>query len=74
MKPALVLKAVEVAQAVEDNKDVPAEDVVAEDVAVEDVVAGDVVEKDAAVEGSAFNKRCSDVKTIIIFSSIYIKH
>ena len=37
------------------------------------VAAEDVAEKDAAVEGSAFNKRCSDEKTIIIFHSIYIK-
>jgi len=64
MKPAPVLKAVEVDQVVEDNKDVAAEDVAAEDEAAEDVV-----EKDAAVEGGAFSKPCQDVKAMMIFSS-----
>ena len=64
MKPAPVLKAVEVDQVVEDNKDEAAEDVVAEDVAVEDVA-----EKDAVVEGGAFSKQCQNVKAMMIFSS-----
>jgi hypothetical protein len=69
MKPVPVLKAVEVDQVVEDNKDVAAEDVAAEDAVAEDVAAEDVVEKDAAAEGGAFNKPCQDVKAMMIFSS-----
>jgi hypothetical protein len=65
MKPALVLKAVEVAQGLEDHQDAAAEDAAAEDAAAEDVAAEDVAErdeaeKDVAAEGDAFSKPHSD--------------
>jgi hypothetical protein len=57
MKPAPVLKAVEVVQGLGDHQDVVAEDVVAADVVAADVVAADVV-----VEGGSFSKRHPDIK------------
>jgi hypothetical protein len=66
MKPALVLKAIEVVHGLEDHQDVAEEDVVAEDVAAEDVV-----EKDAAAGGGdAFSNRNSDLRKMMVISRI----
>jgi hypothetical protein len=61
MKPALALKAVEVAQGLEDHQDEAAEDAVAEDAVAEDAAAEDAAEKDVAAEGDAFSKPHSDI-------------
>ena len=73
MKPARVLKAVEVVHGLEDRQDVAAEDAVAEDVAAEDVVAADVagkdvVEKAAAAEADASNNRHSGLRKMMVVS------
>ena len=61
MRPALVLMALEVAQDLEDQDPEDQGVVAAEDVAAEDVAAAD-----------AFSKRHSDIRTVVIISSISI--
>lgn len=66
MRPALVLMALEVAQDPEDQDPEDQGVVAAEDVAAEDVAAEDVAVEDA------FSKRHSDIRTVVIISSISI--
>ena len=63
VRPALALKAAEVAQGLEDQE------VAEEEVAEEEVAEEEVAEEEVA-EGDAFSKRHSDIRTVVIISSI----
>jgi hypothetical protein len=67
MKPALNLKAVEVAEGSED-KGVAAAEVVAEEVVAEEVVAA--AEDRAAAASDAISQRHSHIRTVVIVSGI----